>query len=320
MLCRVLLSFLLLSCWLSSASAVGFRLDPSFVQGGVAVLPYTGIGREATATNVEVYPDGKLVVAGNYQTGVIFGGVLTSAFITRLDERGAQDPRFFGGSITRAPTPRVLVQRDGEVLTGSSNLDGPLARYHFDGSLDRAFTDNAAAAIAAVNASFMFVDFALQPDGKVVVLASVAQAPQSPRPALVRLNADGTLDSTFANGRDLFASTPWTNFVISPALTRYADGKLAVATVSQRGQNRGFLPLDHAERGDLYGVAADRALAAAGSRVAAARAPPVTHMATASGPWSRHRYPSKRRQSPSARRYRGWRAFCRRRRPRIRSR
>lgn len=240
---RILLFLAFLTGLPAGASATGFTLDTSFGQGGVAVLPYVGYGQDVAATNLDVHPDGKLIVAGDYVTGVIFGGALTTAFITRLDGSGTPDPQFFGGSITRAPTPRVLFQRDGEVLAGSANSDGPLARYHRDGTLDRTFTGNAAAAIASVDPRFVFVDFALEPDGKVVVLGSVlwSSAPGFPGLTLLRLRTDGTLDTTFANGRDLFdAGTKRTLFAYFSSLARYPDGRLAVAVDNQRLLNRGI--------------------------------------------------------------------------------
>lgn len=240
---RILLPLVVLAGLPAAATAAGFRLDPSFGTGGVVVLPYQGGRPEATATDVAVDAGGKLIVAGDYVTGAIFGGVLRSAYITRLDGSGRQDPQFFGGSIQRFPTPRVLVQRDGEVLAGSGNSDGPLARYHGDGSLDRPFTDRAAAAIASVAGgdagTFTFVDFALQPDGRIVVLGAVLRMSGWPGLTLLRLQADGTLDATFANGRDLFGAAAGTIFAYTGTLALYPDGRLAVAVDSQRVLNRG---------------------------------------------------------------------------------
>lgn len=236
---HIVVFLILLSGGLHGACAAGFKLDATFGQGGVVVLSYPSARAEAAVTDLDVDVGGHLVVAGDYVTGAIFGGVLRSAFITRLDGRGAQDPAFFGGSITRAPTPRVVIQRNGEVLAGSANSDGPLARYHLDGALDRTFTGNAASALATAASGFTFVDFGVQPDGRIVVLGSVFRGNGWPGLTLVRLRADGTLDPTFANGRDLFGAALGTIFAYTGNLALYPDGRLAVAVDSQRVLNRG---------------------------------------------------------------------------------
>jgi uncharacterized delta-60 repeat protein len=105
---------------------------------------------------------------------------------------GSLDAGFFAAMVvgpnwSGTPTVRRMgVQSDGRLLIAGgfeTVQDFPrrgLARLHASGSLDRGF-------IPAVE----FVsDLALEPDGKIVVAATYS--------GLVRLNPDGTLDSSFA--------------------------------------------------------------------------------------------------------------------------
>lgn len=224
----------------ASCAQAALTLDPSFGSGGIATLPYKPVNAQtARATDLALYPDGKYAVAGRYVTNVFFAGVETTGFITRLDAHGNVDSALFGGSITRQPTPSLLVQPDGQLLSGSANLDGPLARYRYDGTLDKPFTDRAAAALVSIHPDFQFVDFTRQGDGKIVVLGKhISQT--WPRPTLIRLNADGTLDNTFENGRDLVNASILDVYGISN-VAQAPDGHLYVVVNAVRALANGPL-------------------------------------------------------------------------------
>ncbi len=99
------------------------------------------------------------------------------------------------GSVNATFQPRpdgavnaLLAQPDGKVIVGGAftNIAGAarrgLARFNADGTLDAGFT--ASSTPAAVTA------LALQPDGKVLVGGAAG--------GVVRLNANGSADATFA--------------------------------------------------------------------------------------------------------------------------
>ena len=116
---------------------------------------------------------------------------------------GALDPAFNAGSFTSQFFTRRLdalaAQPDGKILVGGqfNEIGGVprngLARLNADGTLDASF----------VPPPFLQSDlvtprgFALQPDGKIVVVGS-AFAIGSTRYSVIRLNADGSLDPSFA--------------------------------------------------------------------------------------------------------------------------
>lgn len=103
-------------------------------------------------------------------------------------------PRNANGSITKA-----VPQADGKVIIagpfsyiGTAERAG-IARLQADGSLDPTF-DAGIGANGAINL------LALQSDGKVLIAGSFTSVAGTARPRIARLNADGTLDSTFDPG------------------------------------------------------------------------------------------------------------------------
>jgi uncharacterized delta-60 repeat protein len=113
----------------------------------------------------------------------------------------------------------VAIQSDGKIVIASQlqNVDdvpvSDIARLNVDGSLDTSFTG-----AGAVNGEIIAV--AVQPDAKLLVGGSFDAIGGSPHHYLARLNADGTLDSGFADpGLD---NTVW-SIAVQP------DGKILAA-------------------------------------------------------------------------------------------
>lgn len=158
-------------------------------------------------TSVVVQTDGKVVIGGDFRT---VNGVTRNG-IARLNADGTLDTSFasvtFRGSDT-SPTDwsvwAVAVQPDGKVLVAGwfTRVNGvartSVARLNADGSLDTAF----AGITLAGSVPFYLPVFAVatQSDGKVLIGGQFSQVNGSPRPGLARLNADGTLDTTFVGG------------------------------------------------------------------------------------------------------------------------
>jgi uncharacterized delta-60 repeat protein len=166
---------------------------------------------------ITVQPDGKILVGGNF-TGI---GGQTRYYIARLNADGTLDTSF-------NPNPNgavfaIAVQSDGKILTGgyfngTNSIGGQtrnyIARLNIDGTVDTSFNPNANNSIKVI---------ALQPDGKI--LAGGQFTSLSPnggtavtRNHIARLNADGTLDTSFNPNAD--------NVVYTIALQ--ADGKILV--------------------------------------------------------------------------------------------
>jgi uncharacterized delta-60 repeat protein len=156
-------------------------LDPNFGTNGKAVIS------DFQVYDVAVQADGKVVVVGH-------GGV------KRFTTSGVLDVNFgSGGKITTNDILRcVAIQPNGKIVVagdfnaGGGGWDFAVTRYSAGGSLDQTFgTGGRVTTYQGEGAEGM----ALQPDGKIVVAGRYSYL--SYDMAVVRFNADGTLDPTF---------------------------------------------------------------------------------------------------------------------------
>jgi len=173
-------------------------LDTSFGSGGVTRTDFTGQFDLAEALLLQ--PDGRIVVAGT--SNVHFA-------LARYDSAGALDPTFGTGGKTVSSSSSLartaLLQSDGKIVVagGFAASPGHLERFATDGTVDASFGSG------GVVDTPMFdpvAGLAQQPDGKILAATSLGgdQAPDRTF-AVARLNADGSLDSTF--GTSGIAST-----------------------------------------------------------------------------------------------------------------
>lgn len=148
-----------------------------------------------------------LTVAGDK---VYVGGGFTSyqgtarSGILRLNADGTLDTAFNASGISNSNSFGVRVvlaiaeQPDGKVLVGGgfNRANGTfrpnLARFNADGSLDTTFNPN-----AALGTSGSVGDIEILPDGKILVGTNLSIGNFTHKPALLRLNPDGSLDSSF---------------------------------------------------------------------------------------------------------------------------
>jgi uncharacterized delta-60 repeat protein len=148
-------------------------------------------------------------------------GARTTAVITILDNRvntpnqpSGLDPTFdtdgkvttnFGGNDTG-----MAIQPDGKiVMVGGSTSDFVLARYNTNGSLDTSFGTNGLVTHNMLTGTAEEIARAvgIQSDGKIVVAGHTGQFGRPGRPAgnrfdhaVVRYNANGSVDTTFGSG------------------------------------------------------------------------------------------------------------------------
>ncbi|MDB6095162.1 MAG: Ig family protein [Verrucomicrobia bacterium] len=128
-------------------------------------------------------PDNRVLVAGTFTT--IAGA--SRPGLAQLTADGAIDSTFATGATVTGGPAVLLLQPDGKVLVGGTNVGfngtsfGTLERLAADGTLDASFHPSGLGTINAI---------AAQPDGKILVGGA---APSR----LVRLAADGSIDGTF---------------------------------------------------------------------------------------------------------------------------
>lgn len=144
---------------------------------------------DSSVKAIAVQPDGRILVGGSF---LRVGGALQGHLI-RLEADGRLDggfsaPFFNAGEAVSA----LALQRDGRILVGGSFGSPALSfvRLQANGSLDAAFVPQVSQT-AGVGA------LALQADGKVLICGTFNRVGGQPRKNLARVNADGSLDTTF---------------------------------------------------------------------------------------------------------------------------
>jgi uncharacterized delta-60 repeat protein len=172
-------------------------VDPTFTQTGI----------NATVTLVSVQPDGKILVGGDFSS---LNPAPGPDHLARLNTDGSLDTSFKGG-FGNSPMG-IVYQPDGKML-----MAGNFVRYYTkgipisnftpvryvvrlmpDGALDPTFTHTLGVGPSGREGLDEYVQaLALQPDGKVLVGGEFTYYGPTPRQRVARLNADGSLDSSF---------------------------------------------------------------------------------------------------------------------------
>jgi uncharacterized delta-60 repeat protein len=238
-------------------------LDQTFGKGG-KVLTKIDSSTESVAA-IAIQSDSKILLAGTTLPSV-FGGEF---LIIRYNTDGSLDKTFgkngkvitdFNKNNDRAGS--CTIQSNGKILVVGSTAnpinpnqtDFAIARYKTDGSLDSSFGSFGELIIDFDNRSDYASCVALQEDNKIVVTGytSLENGIES-HMALVRLNTDGAIDSTFGtNGKIINADfNNDANFNIQVAIQ--SDGKILISGTtgySYQG-NSDFLLVRYSAQGVL---------------------------------------------------------------------
>lgn len=187
-------------------------LDTTF---GVHGKLTTSFGGTAFGNALAVQDDGKIILAGySLQSTNEFAlarylpdGILDSAFGAGGKVLTGFAP---GASIGRC----IVIQPDGKIVVAGETANDStfrweiaLARYHADGTLDSAFSDNGKINTASGNFDHNINAIGLQTDGKIVLAGYLGTSPSTNKFLLVRYHPNGTIDSTF--GTDGFLTVPF---------------------------------------------------------------------------------------------------------------
>lgn len=200
----------------------------------LAFRTQTGIGPNQVITALAVQPDGKIVLGGQYGLSYYNGVPVKNP--VRLNADGSLDTSFApGGTGWLGEIRSVAVQADGKILVGGSlfaTFNGQpthgLIRLLPSGALDTSF--NTGTGFDGTYGDLSVLELLVQPDGKIVAAGSFATVNGQSRSAIARLNANGSLDTTFTSPLDAQG--------IVLALALQADGKLLVGG----GQLGSFTP------------------------------------------------------------------------------
>lgn len=128
----------------------------------------------------------------------------------------------------------TVVQPDGKILVAGhagepSTYKATVARYNSDGSLDTAFGNEGTLVIPVGHVKSFSKDIAVQEDGKIVVGAYTWNNEYGEF-AAIRLNEDGSFDTSFGNQGIVIIETSSSD--VAEALSIQQDGKIVLAGYS----------------------------------------------------------------------------------------
>lgn len=218
-------------------------IDTTFGTGGKVT---TDFGRGSHIHSLVVQSDGKVVVAGESYRSTTDATMA----VVRYLSNGALDTSFArGGKLeqtlgTSSLAHGVVVQPDGKVLIGGVSTSATtgkneffVARYLSTGANDTSFGNGGSTSVAiGVDLNYSYT-LLLQSDGKVILVGGAVTSNGTNDFAMLRLNANGTLDSTFGSGG--IVTTEFTSST-SPSVEEAAsavlqpDGKIILAGYSSK--------------------------------------------------------------------------------------
>jgi uncharacterized delta-60 repeat protein len=219
------------------------RLDSSFASAtdgfGFATVNVPGALTQEL-NGVVIQPDGKILGVGTYEDQADVG-----LYVVQYNTDGLRNTSFGGsgngfakiasadgGGLGQA----IAVQPDGKILVGgaipnfvSQTVDFAVYRFNADGSRDNSFGASGVASIDLSTGNDIPFSIALQTDGKIVLSGSANFGENTDgNMALVRFNANGSLDNAFGSGGKVI--TALSNFpdIISD-IQLQTDGKIVAA-------------------------------------------------------------------------------------------
>ncbi len=220
-------------------------LDTSFGNAGVK-MENIGTRDWDFGRSVAVQADGKILVAGSADTGVI-GSDRDFALVrynsdgsldTTFSDDGKQTTNIGGSSSSNDVGHSVTAQSDGKILvaglTGASN-EIAVVRYQADGSLDTTFSNDGvqttgitAGGVSKIGAETCSV--IIQSDGKILVAGTQRNYGTGFNNfALARLNTDGSLDATFNEDGKLTTAIGSSSDSYAQSIVLQPDGKILIA-------------------------------------------------------------------------------------------
>ena len=235
-----------------------------------------GTGANSTVLSSAVQTDGKVIVGGNFTA---FNGTTGVNRIVRLNSDGTIDASFNTGTGAGGSVDSMLLLSDGKILIGGAfttyngTTANRFARLNSDGTLDATFNTGTAVTNGIVR------QITLQPDGKILIGGSFTLYNAVTRNRMARVNADGTLDTSFDAGVgpnnqvNSFALHPDGSIVIGGTFTQVAGvNKAKLAKLNANGTLDTGFDIAGAGPGPGTGPAVTKVLAVEGGKTIVAGA------------------------------------------------
>lgn len=183
--------------------------------GNVDQTLQTGAGADLIVRAVGVQDDNKIVAGGDFQT---FNGIAKS-YLVRLTSTGSIDNDFKIGYGPTDPVRDILIQPDGKILicgdftVFNTKTANHILRLNIDGTIDTSFHP-------VSGANNPIYSMKLQSDNKILISGNFTTYDGISRNRVARINADGTLDTSFSVGTGA-------NSIVNDIIIQ-ADGKILV--------------------------------------------------------------------------------------------
>lgn len=178
------------SSYSGSATNYLIRLNTN----GTKDTTFTSVLNQAVYS-IAVQSDDKIIIGGAFTT---VNGV-SSARIARLDINGARDATFNVGAGSNQIVRQIAIQSDGKpIIVGthtsySGSAVNRITRINTNGTRDTTFNIGTGLANGAYNVS-------IQSDGKILTTGDFVSYSGSTNNRIVRINTDGTKDTTYTLG------------------------------------------------------------------------------------------------------------------------
>lgn len=227
--CFLVATFSLAAFSVAGHAASG-DLDGSFNATGTLI--HNGFPNNAPAYDLVTQPDGKMVIVTS-NSPVASNGANPGMIVIRFNPDGTPDSTFgslgngrvalSGGGALNA----IALQPDGKIVVAGRDRSNAgdanflLARFDANGSLDSTFGSNGRTTLSA-SVGDNLTSLLIQPDGGIVATGGIATTvnwADNVTAALVRVNADGSIDTGFgSNGiatHPLGISSRWSDAALS---------------------------------------------------------------------------------------------------------
>jgi uncharacterized delta-60 repeat protein len=234
-------------------------LDPFFGSSGRAFRSLGSAQEEPEAVAIQF--DGKIVVAG--YTGA---GSASNFAVVRFNPNALinnpVDTTFGTNGTVVLPVGAaqdiaydIAIQPDGKLLLGgsaviNSGADFALVRLTPNGTPDSSFGVNGVVTTALSSGDDVVRSIKIQPDGKIVAAGYATSVVQNADVALVRYNADGSLDNSFGIGGKVVTSIGSSDDK-GFATALQGDGRIVVAGSSMGMTDNDFAVLRYNGDGSL---------------------------------------------------------------------
>jgi uncharacterized delta-60 repeat protein len=146
-------------------------------------------GVSGIVNSLEIRSDGKILIVGPFN---VYNGILRSG-VALINADGTLNTTFIPPNFSQLEYYSfyaVTTLANNQVLVGTANFGSTLLKLNSGGSLDSAYS-------LPITRSGIVRKVLQQPDGKILFGGEFKFADNIPRNSLARVNADGTLDTTF---------------------------------------------------------------------------------------------------------------------------